>query len=479
LQTSDHNEEISRKTRRPADHQTPAAFFFPLGILLFILALAGLFWYTSRRVDLRDTVPVSPAEADLARSVWEANAGAPAGHSDAPELSALCWNGKAGITAATGDDLAVNARSAILVDVRTGSVLYEKDADDAIPPASMTKLVAMYTAFRAAGNGEISFDDIVDLPPESWAVNIPAGSSLMFLGEGQKVTVRELLRGMAVASGNDAAIALACHVSGSVAAFVARMNGEMERLGLSQTRFVEPSGLSERNLTTAREFADFALVYIREYPEALKAFHSVTRLEYPMPWNLPAGQTGAPVEQYATNKLLGNLPGCDGLKTGFIVESGYNLSLTAERDGTRFLSVTMGGPGASTAEGNMLRTSDGRTLMEWAFGNFRTVRPETAPVPVPLTVWGGRVGKIEALPATGADCTVPAGMTGRLACETVLPRMLEAPVAAGDVVGRIDYSVGGTLLRSVPLVADRNSAHAGIAVQIIDAAARLVSPVFR
>ena len=399
-------------------------------------------------------------------------------HTDAPDLEPFNWPDASYALSPSDNEVkeSIEARSAILLDASTGEILLEKDADELIPPASMTKLVAMYTAFKAASAGEITFDDVVDLPSESWAVNIPAGSSLMFLGAGQRVTVRELLLGMAIASGNDAAIALAIHVSGSVPAFVDRMNGEMSRLGLVHTHFVEPSGLSELNMTTAREFADFARVYVEEFPEALKAFHSKTKLEYPMSWNLPAGSRETPVVQYATNKLLGQLEGCDGLKTGYIIESGYNLSLTAERNGTRFISVTMGGPGSSSNTGSMIRSKDGSSLIEWAFGNFTTVKPE-AIAPIDVTVWEGSAQGLEAIPAHSQYYTAP-----RQAGETkdgknpesmktpviVIPKSLEAPVNAGEVIGRVEYRMNGVIVRTVPLIADRSVSKAGMVSGTLD-----------
>ncbi len=450
-------------------------------LLSACIAFASLLIYARQRLEAVP-VPISAAEETMALSVHFnriRNGNDP--YAGAPDLGPWLWNGGGTETLPSARNLStvINARSAILVDAATGSVLFEKNADEPIPPASMTKLVAMYTAFHAAERGEISFDDVIVPPPESWAVNVPAGSSLMFLGQEQRVSVRELLTGMAVASGNDAAIALAIHVSGSVPAFIERMNSEMRMLGLSKTRFVEPSGLSESNLTTAREFADFSLVYIRDYPEALRAFHAQRAISYPMPWNLPADGTESPVTQNATNRLLGMLEGCDGLKTGFINESGYNLSLTAERNGDRFISVTLGGPGTGSTEGNRLRIQDGQNLMEWAFGNFLTVRTE-AVRPVIMPVWGGKQESIRLIPARSASFTAPAGIRTALPAlvrRLVITGQVTAPVDAGEELGRMDYSLGGTVVHSVPLVADRGSEKAGPVRRLVDRAALFALPL--
>lgn len=160
-------------------------------------------------------------------------------------------------------ELPVQAHSAIVIDASNGCVLYEKNADALIPPASMTKLVVMYVVFEELQSGRISLDDIVPLQKEAWAINAPPNSSLMFLGEGQKVSLDELLTGLAVVSGNDAAVAAAQYISGSMEKFIERMNLCVRSLGLRQTRFVESSGYSELNMTTPREFASFCKIYLK------------------------------------------------------------------------------------------------------------------------------------------------------------------------------------------------------------------------
>lgn len=362
----------------------------------------------------------------------------------------------------TPADFSVHSGSAILIDAATGSILYEKNADAVIPPASMTKLVVMYVVFQEIATGRISLDDVVPLPPESWAVNAPPQSSLMFLAEGQTVTLRELLLGLAVASGNDAAVAVAHYVSGSVDKFIERMNREMEILGLEKTRFVEPSGYSELNLTTPREFAAFARVYLARYPESLEAFHSQPSISYPQKHNLPEWHQDKEqaIFQQSTNKLLGVLPGCDGLKTGFIYESGYNLSLTAQRGETRFISVTMKGPGVGSVEGNRYRVADGTNLMEWAFSTFAThFKADVEPLAIP--VLGGHKNSVVLAPLHTNDLTVPAilkdqspaAAANSITAQISIPSYVQAPLQAGDVVGKITYSLGNIVLEEVPLLA--------------------------
>lgn len=379
--------------------------------------------------------------------------------------------------------LDVHSGSAILIDSKTGCILYEKNADKIIPPASMTKLVVMYVVFQEIATGRISLDDIVPLPPESWAINAPPQSSLMFLGEGQTVSLKELLLGLAIASGNDAAVAVAHYVSGSVEEFVQRMNDEMQKLGLKYTRFVEPSGYSENNLTTPREFAAFARKYIETYPESLELFHSQKSISYPQEHNLAEWHKGKgeeqPIFQTNTNKLLGLLPGCDGLKTGFIFESGYNLSLTATRNGTRFISVTMAGPGRGSVEGNKYRILDGTTLMEWAFNCFAT-RPAEQLAMYHIPVLEGKKNSVLIAPAFTEALTVPALIRGKnpeenaqeVICTIQIPEYFVGPISAGKQVGTATYSLQGINLMQVPLIAVNSVEQGNFIKRIIDKIAK-------
>lgn len=365
-------------------------------------------------------------------------------------------------------NLIVNADSAILIDQDTGNVLYEKNADMEIPPASMTKLVEMYVVYEAVRNGEVRLDDVVPLPPQSWAKNLPSDASIMFLGEGQKVTLRELLLGLAIASGNDASIAVAYYICKDMDSFVERMNKVMKDLGLMRTHFVESSGYSEKNITTAREFASFCRIYLRDFPEVIDDYHSQKVLMYPLEKNLPLDQRekgdSEAVIQYNTNKLLGILDGCDGLKTGFIYESGYNLALTAQRGRRRFLSITMKGPGIGSVQGNKYRILDGTELMEFAFGKFASYIPEGEGHSFVVGCSGSSEKSIRLVPAEDEKFSVPfiAGTSPEDAAAKIhvtanIPNYLYGRIECGQELGTITYSLEGKNLRVIPLVADRKS----------------------
>jgi D-alanyl-D-alanine carboxypeptidase (penicillin-binding protein 5/6) len=346
----------------------------------------------------------------------------------------------------------VASRSAVLIDATTGAILYEKDADAVIPPASLTKLMTMHVVLEEVAAGRISLDDKVALPRETWATNQPWGSSLMFLAPGQTVTLREILLGMAVSSGNDAAVAAAIHTSSSVDAFIERMNIEARKLGLSRTHFVDPSGYSEFNLTTARDFAAFCRIYISRHPETLTDFHSVREFAYPAPANLPEAFKDRPgtVIQNNRNLLLGEVEGVDGLKTGYTPESGYNIALTAKRGRTRLLMILLGGPGANSTQGGRIRAEDGGRLLDWGFAHFRTIYPVVEHID-PIRIWKGKRNEVDLVPTQPLEFTAGNDRAATVTWELRRNPAPLAPVAAGDILGEIIFSDQFGELRRVPL----------------------------
>ena len=222
---------------------------------------------------------------------------------------------------------ALPVRSAILVNVNTGKILYEKNASTPIPPASLTKLMTMYLAMTEVNTKRASLNDICRVPPVAART---AGSS-MHLSSNEKVRLKKLLTGMVVASGNDAARAIAMHLSGSERNFVRSMNKTARALGMRNTLFKNPTGLPAKGqMTTARDMLTLARAYLRRYPQALE-FHRVRSVEH-------GGRC-----ILSTNKRLGRVQGVDGLNPGYPAASGYNLIFTAQRGNTRLLGVVMGG----------------------------------------------------------------------------------------------------------------------------------------
>lgn len=365
-------------------------------------------------------------------------------------------------TVGPGDSPELVAEAAILIDQRNGTVLYEKHADTILPPASLTKIMTIHLVLELAEQGAVSLDERFAVPREAWARNMPPHSSLMFLGPGQHVDLSELLEGLAVASGNDAAVAVALRVAGSVDGFVDMMNSEADRLGYPVMRFSDPAGLSARNRITAREYADFLRHHIARWPGTLDNLYSKRELVFPTESNFDAGMVGGSVRQSNRNPLLFDYPGVDGIKTGYIRASGYNLAVSAERDGMRLTAVILGVRADDAREGTRRRAEDGARLLDYGFENFESVRPE-APEPVRLRVWKGRSDEVRAIPPSSPrEIIVPRGREGEMDTTTEFVETVVAPVRAGEKLGELTYTVAGERVRTVPLVADAHVEQAGL-----------------
>lgn len=238
--------------------------------------------------------------------------------------------------ACAANPMHVQARSAMLVDLKDGHVLYEQDADTPIPPASLTKVLTLYLVHEAVEAGRLRPEEMVTVSRRAAA----RGGSQMGLRAGEEVPVSELIKGMAVASGNDACVAIAEHLCGSVEQFVRLMNRKAAELGMRGTVFRTADGLpAEGQFTTARDMAKLAAAYLSRFPYAL-GIHSMQTYTYRRSTHRNA------------NRLLGTCPGVDGLKTGFVCASGYNFIATANRGGHRLVAVVLGArsPGVRAAE---------------------------------------------------------------------------------------------------------------------------------
>lgn len=372
----------------------------------------------------------------------------------------------------------VNARSAILIDAATGSVLYEKNADLALPPASLTKLVTLHVVMNEIAAGRLSIDEIIDIDKHDCSPYIPYGSSLMYLQPGMKVSVRDLMLGAAVVSGNDAAYALARRVAGSNDKFAEMMNQSVRELGFERLNFVEPSGLSEKNLVTAREFALFCKKYIELHPQALKDLHSVKSIHFPRPEHATATyHPDGIIIQYNRNPLIFSYEGADGLKTGYIIEVGYNMAATAMRNGNRFIAILLGGSSTAYANGVTLRTRDTKALLDWAFANFSTARPGYI-MPKPIRVWFGKTTRVQPEPNGDAAVTIASPLVDRVAAHIETLKSVKAPVHKGDKLGSIVYSVDGKTVGTVDLVSQQEIPKGGFFRMIFDTIARFFAYIF-
>jgi D-alanyl-D-alanine carboxypeptidase (penicillin-binding protein 5/6) len=379
--------------------------------------------------------------------------------------------------AAAGDGPPVlTARSAILIEAVTGTVLFEHQADEPIPPASLTKLMTIHLALTEIEEGRLSTAETLIPSPESWARNMPPRSSLMYLGPGQKLTVDQLLTGLVVDSGNDAAVEVAERIAGSVPAFVAMMNREAARLGYPSMHFVEPAGISAANTVTAREYAAFARVFVQLHPEALKEYFSVREFTYPLPGNLTGGNREKPVTQSNRNLLLGAYEGVDGLKTGYIDESGYNIAVTAERGGMRLIAVLLGVPDAGRVSGAVRRAEESAALLDYGYETFLLVRP-AYPAPAAPRVWKGTARTVGLTVRPTPFIVVRKDQASQLRTSLEQDLDVEAPFSGGQRLGDVVVSLGSREIARFPLVAAVGVGRGGFLRRALDSVALFVRGV--
>ena len=257
-----------------------------------------------------------------------------------------------------GNNPDIWSKSGIVVDGETEQILFEKNSHLIVPPASMTKLVTLYIVYKEIEKGNLSYKVNVPVSYNADWRNLPKDSSLMFLKEGDKVTLYDLMEGLAVPSGNDAAIAIAEYISGSTELFVKRMNLEMAKLGFKTLHFVDPSGFNDDNEITVNEFVQFIMIFNKEFPHSIDDLF--TKKSY----------TYNGIKQYNHNPMIGLYRGCDGLKTGFIYKSGLNISLTAKKGDRRVFIVLSGVMVDNKEDAERKRIVDSSVLLNYAFSSF-------------------------------------------------------------------------------------------------------------
>ncbi|MBO9330993.1 peptidase [Achromobacter pulmonis] len=359
-------------------------------------------------------------------------------------VAAACVSGAAAQSMAAP---ALTAKAWLLLDETSGQVIASHAASERIEPASLTKIMTAYVVFEALSKKELSAGQMVTVSTRAWKV--PAGSSKMFLEPGSKVSVDDLLRGLMIQSGNDAAIALAEAVSGSVEAFVARMNDTAVKMGLHATHFASPHGLPDPGTySTASDLSVLATRFIRDYPALYRTYDSAKQFTYNK------------ITQPNRNRLLWLDPSVDGLKTGHTESAGYCIVASAKRpngaDERRLITVVVG-----TAS-DKLRTQESRELLEWGFRGFNTIklyaRGESVATP---EVWKGASDSLKAGFARDAYVTVPAGAKVERVWTPQEP--LIAPIASQATVGEMRVLVDGKPALQFPVVALEPVAEAGFA----------------
>ena len=336
------------------------------------------------------------------------------------------------------------AEYAILVEVETGAVLFEKNADTPFPPASMSKLMTTYLVFEMIKNGEVSLDDTIEVATDTWRKWRLQGST-MFLNAGQEVTVSDLLRGIIVQSGNDACVVLAEGVAGTEAGYVQWMNDKADEIGLLDSHFTNTTGWPDENhVMSARDLARLAQMMIQGFPELYQIYseRSFTYGTDPT--------TGRPITQSNRNPLLYGVEGGDGLKTGHTEESGYGLTGSALRDGRRLIMVVGGLPSISS------RAKEARSLINWGFRNFKTYDLFAAgDVVADADVWLGKRGSLPLTVESDVRLTLSRSERNRMIVKLAYDNPVPAPIVQGQPLATVTIALPDKDAIEIPLVAGR------------------------
>ena len=370
-----------------------------------------------------------------------------------PLLVALCFALVAGTAASAGPVLTpaapqLAAESWILLDANTGRVLVEENANQQLPPASLTKMMTSYVVSSEMAKNKFDEDTLVPISVTAWNM----GGSKMFVREGTEVSVSDLLRGLIIQSGNDATVALAEFVAGSEETFADVMNQQAEQLGMSNTHFVNATGWpAEGHVTTAHDLAILARALIQDYPEHYKLY-----AEKQFKYNN--------IAQRNRNLLLWRDKSVDGIKTGHTQEAGYCLVSSALRDGMRLVAVVMG------ANSEDARARESSKLLSYGFRFYETARIYGAGdvVKPEVRVWLGKDNRVNIVTAKDVYLTLPRGARDDLDAVIHVDDVVRAPLTLTDELGTLTVNYEGETLLKESLVADREVPEAGFFARIWD-----------
>lgn len=342
---------------------------------------------------------------------------------------------------------------AFMKDLSSGAILFQRDADRRMPPASMAKMMTVYVAFDLVKKGQLKLNDMVTVQPETWKKwHGPQAGSTMFLSPNEQVSVANLLYGIVTLSGNDACVVLAEHIAGTEQNFTERMNRTAKQIGLNNSHFGTSNGWPDGGVTyvTARDLADLAEHTIQDFPQLYKQFYS--RRDFS--WGKTMG--GNAITQANRDPLLGRVAGADGLKTGHTEEAGYGFTGSAEQNGRRLVMV-MAGLNSSGA-----RAEESVKFMNWGFRAWQAK---------PVVSQGKKVADAEVQMGSSSSVglvaprqltvTLPAGLDPQLSAKVVYQGPIKAPIKAGQHIADLVVSSPDMPAQRLPLVAEKDVSEAG------------------
>lgn len=350
------------------------------------------------------------------------------------------------------------AKAWILLDANTGKVLVEHNADQQLPPASLTKMMTSYIVASELHSGKVSGDDQVPISVKAWKM----GGSKMFIREGTSVPLMDLLRGVIIQSGNDASVALAEYLAGSEGAFADVMNQQASLLGMTNTTYHNATGWpADGHLTTARDLSLLARALIQDYPEHY-GIYSERYFEY----------NG--INQPNRNRLLWRDSSVDGLKTGHTEEAGYCLVASAVRKGMRLVSVVMGTRSESA------RAQESQKLLAYGFRYYETGKVYSAGdvIQENTRVWYGEEDSVNLIVPEDVYVTIPRGAKDDLDAKILVDETIKAPLTDKQELGRLSVSYEGDSILDLPLVTDRAIEEAGIFSRLWDFIALFFTGLF-
>jgi D-alanyl-D-alanine carboxypeptidase (penicillin-binding protein 5/6) len=353
----------------------------------------------------------------------------------------------AGAAPAAAPQFETPAKYAFLIDLSSGAVLYEKNADARMPPASMAKMMTTDVAFELIDSKQLSLGKMCTVRPETWQKwHGPQAGSTMFLSPGEQVSVENLLHGIVTLSGNDASVVLAECIAGTEQAFAGQMNALAKKIGLTNSHFGTANGWPDNGVTyvSARDLAQLARYEIENHYELYKKFYSQPSFT----WGKTLG-SGQDITQANRNPILGKVPGADGLKTGHTDEAGYGFTGSADQNGRRLIEVLAG------MESWNQRVQESTRLIQWGFNAWQAK---------PLFKAGTKIGSAQVQLGSDSEValvaprdlavTVPAGLAGGATSMKIrYDGPLVAPIAKGQEVAQLVITTGDTPPQVVPLVA--------------------------
>lgn len=353
-------------------------------------------------------------------------------------LAALCMVTLLPVQAAAVE-LPLTSRAALLMEKTTGQILFAQNEHEKLEPASVTKIMTLLLTMDAIDSGALAYDDVVTVSANAAGM----GGSQVFLAEGEQITVEELLKCVCVSSGNDAAVALAEKVAGVTELFVEQMNNRARGLGMDDTHFVNPTGLTaEGHVTSAHDIALMSRELLTKHPD-IRSFTTI--------WT-DSIRNGT-FDLANTNKLIRRYDGATGLKTGYTVSAGYCISATAEREGMELIAVVMKGETADK------RNADAKALLNYGFSAYALVSaaPDEPLPALPVTM--GETDSVSlTLPPDALTAVVEKAQAAALERRIDLPESLPAPVRRGQQVGTLTLCSGDTELMTVPILAAEDAA---------------------